>query len=295
MVKGIKKKSVEKKSARFPLVGLLHSSSSSIAKGWPFLLLSILSDFLFLICAGVLITVIQFRLYEHLEAVMRMAGEMTGGLMNVLNQTETVSKGMVGLQQSLEFQEHINTIFTYLGLMIVAVFLLWSLFEFLSWYCAYRISNDKRLPFIISWKNFILQSLPFYLLTVLWTFLEIRLLFAIKTSITPVIGETTINYIFISLTVITWYFGTICLTLTSKSAYENFKQSFIIGVKKFFSIAQSWLVIILLFIIIDLVLRISIFKNDPILMLLAGIVLFLPVVAFARVILFKTVDVYKNE
>jgi len=275
------------------LVKLVASSFKAWYTNWPWILLSVLVDFIFLISVGVVITLIQFTLLEHLDALMRLAGEATGGLMNIYNDTSAVASGL-GIIQGTDFQYHLGIIFKYLAIMIISSFALWLVFQGISWYIAHRMASDPRhrLQFLVFWKNFALESLPFYFLSIVWIFLSIRVLFAIKISMVPFMSEGTLNFLFVLFVLVTWYFGTLCYTLPSRNAWQNFRQCFAYGILRFPKVIQSFLAMTVIFIIIDLFLRISFIRDDPFVLMVIGTVLFMPAVVFARILLFRTTQEY---
>jgi len=277
------------------LVSLLASSFHSWHTNWPWILLSAFIDFIFVIAVSSIVTVIQFVVFDHLESLMTLTGQSTGGLLNLYNQTDQVSKGISSLSSSLEFQSHLSAIFNYLGIMILAVFICWIIFQGLAWFVAYRMSTEKPQRFLIFAKNFILASIPFYLLTVVWIFLSVRLLLWVKMSITPAMSEPLLNILFAIVVMITWYFGTLCYTITGRYAYKNVKSCFIYGIKKFPKILPTILVIAVLFLIIDAFLRINIIRQDSLVLLLIGTVIFLPALNFVRILLFKTRQRYWKD
>jgi hypothetical protein len=281
---------------RLPLLTVVKDSATLWYKRWPSLLLSCLSDLAFLFILGIIMTFIQFTLFEHLEALMKLTGEATGGLMNIYNETLDVSVGLSGLSGNTEFQYHVSVIFKYLGIMVLATFVLWIIFQGLSWYIAYRATKDKdRMKFLVFMKNFALQSVPFYLLSVLWIFLSVRILVWIKMSTVQVMSETTLNILFIIFVMITWYFGTLCYTITGKYAYKNFKEAFRYGIFKFSKVIQSFAVLVILFFIIDQILRLSFIRQDSFVLMVFGILLLIPAIFFARILLFKTSEMYVEE
>jgi hypothetical protein len=287
-------KSIASDIKRSNLLNIASRSFDDWKTSWPWILLSVLTDFLFIITTSIIITLIQFTLFEHLEALMTLAGEATGGLTNVFNQTAQVSSGLSGLAANADFQYHLNIIVKYLAIMVLCTFLTWIVFQGLSWFIAYRMSTDKkqRLPFITFCKNFTLQSFPFYLLSVIWIFLSVRLLFAINMSMTPIMGEDFLNFLFVLFICVTWYFGFLSYTITGKYAYSNFKQSFVYGVKRFTKTIQSIAFLLVLFLVIDIILRLSFIRGDPVLLVILGTILFMPAVCFARIMMFRTTQVY---
>jgi hypothetical protein len=80
--------------------------------------------------------------------------------------------------------------------------------------------------------------------------------------------------------------------LDARYAYRNVKDCFIFGVKRFFKIIQSILFLSVFFLMIDLFLRISFIRSDPIILMLVGTVILMPAMVFARILLFKTTAEY---
>jgi hypothetical protein len=276
---------------------LVFSSFRSWYKNWPWLLFSMLCDILFLVSASATVTLIQLNLLFHLEEMMRLTGEATGGLMNIYNETAKVSSGLLSISNNMTFQDHLSTIIKYIALMFLLVFIFWILFEGLSWYASYRISTselkyENRVSFLIFMKNFILQSLPFYLFIIALILLSIRLLFAIRISIAPFMSVETLAFLFWLFVIMTVYFGSLCFTITTKSSYQNLRQCFLYGIRKFTKTIQSFAFILVLFFIINLILKISFIRNDPFVLMIIGIIIFLPALVFSRVLLFGTAECY---
>ncbi len=276
------------------LINIIISSFKCFTNSWPWIFLSVLVDFIFLIATASVITLIQFTLFEHLEKIMELTGEVTGGLVNIYNQTATTSASMMSLPNNPDFQYHINIIVKYLGIMVLIAFVLWIIFQSISWYIAYRMATDKksRLSFLRFWRDFAIKSLPFHFLTVLWIFLSIRILLSIKMSLTPWIGEDILNFLFVLFVIFTWYFGSLCYTVTTGNAWKDFKQSFVYGIKKFPKTIQTIIAVTVLFLIIDQILRIPFIAEDPFLKIILGTLTFMPMIVFARISLFKTTQTY---
>jgi hypothetical protein len=215
--------------------------------------------------------------------------------MNIYNETMQVTSGLTGLTGNPEFQLHLTAIFKYLGIMVLATFALWIIFQCISWYLAYRISTKKRQSFLVFWKNFAIESVPFYFLTIFWIFISVRLLISIKMSIAPFMGEGLLDALFAIAVIVTWYFGALCYTITGKYAYQNLKACFIYGTRRFFSILPSVISIVVLFFMIDLLLKIPFIRNDSVVLMIVGTLLFMPYLVFVRVLLFKTGEMYWPE
>ncbi|MBW2996732.1 hypothetical protein KY349_00155 [Candidatus Woesearchaeota archaeon] len=260
------------------LFKLVSSSFKALFKRWPLLFASILVDFLFIFFLTGAAFLINLKLIEKATALMQLTGEMTGGMANALGMTTATS-----ITQDAQFQSLLTSIFKNFLLLVLVSFFLWIIFQGISWFFAYRMSQEKnRLPFLIFWKNFALETIPFYIVYFLTAFITGLLAFRI--------GSRTASLLFIIITVLTFYFGSLCYTITNRYAYQNFKQCFIYGTKKFTKVIQSILFLIVFFFIIQFVFWIIFSLTGW--ALLPGIILIMPAIVFARILLFKTAALY---
>ena len=269
---------------------IIISSFRAWYRNWPWMILSVLVDLIFIGVLSVASFLISLKLFEHIEAMLNITGEITGGIMNVFTQPTEVSTGIASLSQNTQLQSHTQSMLNYLGLLVLASFLCWIVFQGISWYIAYRMSTRKnRQSFIVYWKNFALESIPFHVLTSLWIFLTVWLMVKIRMSLVKVVGDQFSSILFMILILITWYFGTLCYSITTNYAYRNFKQAFIYGIKRFTKTIQSYIFIFILYIVLDLLFLIGFMREN---VLLAGIILIMPAIVFARILLFKTRQAY---
>lgn len=282
----MKKKSIAKKVAisiatdikGSNLFKLVSSSFKALFNRWPLLFASILVDFLFLFFLTGAAFLINLKLIENAAELMQLTGEMTGGMANALGMSTATS-----ITQDVQFQSLVTSIAKNFLLLAFVAFLLWIVFQGISWFLAYRMSQDKsRLPFLIFWKNFALETIPFYIIYFLTAFITGLLAFRI--------GSSTAGLLFIIITAIAFYFGSLCYTLTDRSAYQNFRQCFVYGIKRFTKTIQSFLFLIIFFFIIQIVFWIIFSLTGW--AFLPGIVLIMPAIVFARILLFKTTALY---
>jgi hypothetical protein len=247
-------------------------------------------DIIFMVALSFTVMFIQFGAIDHLTEVMRIGGEMTGGLANIYNQTDSVSSGMMAMQNNALLQYHLGQVVMYLALLVLAAFVLWIVIEGISWFVSYTIAvnKEKRLKFWIYLKNFAIQTIPFYLLYVLWLVLLIVFMMRMSTTMFPVLSLGTLNNIFGILAIITAYFAFFSYTLTRRKSLVNIRDAFKYGVLKFPALWAPVLFIVILIVVVDLILRIPFITQDPVYLLAFGAVLFLPAVTFSRILLFKT-------
>lgn len=260
------------------LFKLVSSSFRAMFRRWPLLFASIIVDFLFLFFLSGAAFLINLRLIEKAAALMQLTGEMTGGVANALGMSTATS-----LIQNYDFQSLLVSIAKYFMLLVLAAFVCWVVFQGISWFFAFRMSQSRdRLPFLVFWRNFAIETIPFYTIYFIAAFLTGILTFKI--------GQGTASLLFIIITVIIFYFGTLCYTLTSKSAFQDIKQCFVYGTKRFTKVIPSILFLVAFFLIIQLVFWLIMHLTGWI--LLPGIILIMPAIVFARVLMFRTAQMY---
>ncbi|MFH1064274.1 MAG: hypothetical protein V1729_04295 [Candidatus Woesearchaeota archaeon] len=278
------------------LFKIVNESFSAWLNHWPLVLLCVFLEFIFLVGVSGFMTIIQILLFEHLEAVMRIAGELTGGLTNLYDETSQVTTGLSGLTNNTEFLYHLNIIFKYIAVMIAVTFVLWVIFQGIIWFISHKITAGKdHQHFFLFWRNFALQSIPFYLLSITFIFLSVRMLFSVKTSMAPILNETFLNFIFLLFIGITWYFGALSYTITTRNPYLNVRTALVYGVRKFPQVIQTVLFLVAVFFVIDRFLRLPFIKGDSFLLVILGIIILMPAFVFARIMLFKTTHEYPDD
>lgn len=271
-------------------IALLVSSFKTFTKKWYLSILNMAVDMVFIVALTFSAVFIQFKATDHLVQLMQIGGELTGGLANIYNETDTVSAGMLAMQKNALVQYHLRHVVLYLFLLVAVAFLIWIIFQSISWYLSYRLANDKEkmLSFKQYFKNFLIQSIPFYMIYVAWAVLFVVVTMRMGTTLFPAISLDSINFVFAILAIITAYFWFFCLTFTRKTPVVNVKDSFKYGVIKFPKLAKTILFILLVFVIVDLILRIEWIASDPVYILAFGLVLLLPIATYSRILLFKT-------
>ena len=273
---------------------LVISSFRAWYRNWPLVLLSVLVDFLFLVALASVIWFVMPHILVSLEKVMTMAGEATGGLMNIYNQTADVSSGLVTTYQSADFNYHLGLILKYIAfLLLIAIPLIWMFFQGISWYLAHMMATKKgkRQNFFRYWLNFIIESIPFYLFFVLMVLVTTRAIISIRMSLVPA-GESLVNFIFLILVIATFYFAFLSFSLTGRNGFSNLKQCFVYGATRFLKTIQSFAAIIVILWVINLILNIPFIANDAFLIMVFGTILVMPTIVYGRILLFKTTQAY---
>ncbi len=268
------------------IVKIISTSFKTFYKNYHWALLIVLVDLMFLFVLGGVMTIVQVIAIDHLSAMMQMGGEATGGLANVY-QDPAVITGLNDLSADAQFNYHMRSLVKYLAIMVLAGYVCWTLFQGLSWWLSNRL-NGKRQSYLRYMKNFALQSLLFYggfvVLMVLW----VRMFMASQMAIVPWMSRFTLDIIFWVLAGAWWYFGFWSYTMRHKYAYQNIREAFVFGVKKFFHILPTLMSVTILFVIIDFLLKIPFIAGNNIIMLLFGILLLMPAFTYTRLLLIET-------
>lgn len=265
------------------IVQLMAESHQACKKNWKKVILATFLDFLFVFINMTIIGLIQFAVLGHLEALMVMTGDATGGLFGIYEDTAEVTSGISSVGNDPNFEIHTTAIIRYLGLMIFSVFILWTIFQSISWYIVQRIANEKRQKFWVYFKNFSLITIPFYLIFVFIVFLSVRMLLSIQ-AISQ--GKGLVDGLFIIGTIILMYFLMIAYTQTNRKFWNVIKKTFVNGIKNFPTYIITFVVIILMIFVVDLILRM--FKFDPVILMIVGLVIVFPILVYSKVLLCRT-------
>jgi hypothetical protein len=271
------------------IVSLISESFSASLKSWVKIAATAILGLLFIFSFGIVLGATQIKAMEHLIELMRMTGENTGGLINAYNDTAVATNFFV-LQKDSTYQYHLQSVFVYIGIIIVAGLLLWILFEGISWWLVYSSSKEKGagLGFLRFIRNFSIVSAFFHILTVLLIIFSVKLMFNQLTSITPILGKKAMDILFFIGVCVIWYFGALAYAMDDKKTYKNIKDAFVFGTTKILKILPSVIVFFVLMLNVDFILRLLAFNVTV--MVIGGIILFFPVYFFCRVLLFKTVE-----
>ncbi len=281
----------ELKLQNLNIVKILRNTLKTFYKNFHWVMLVILLDVVFLFVLSGVMTVVQMAALDHLTAVMKLSGEMTGGIANLYEQPDNVMKGLQGLSADEQFNYHISKLLWYLFIMVLGAYVLWVLFQGTGWWLVHRMTQ-KRLGYWRYMKNFALQSLLWYSLFVLLTLIWIKVFLWIETSIAKFMSTGTLNIIFWTLNLLVWYFGLFSYTIPGKYAYKNIKTTFRFCTRKVLYTGQTVLVIAVAFVLVNYFLKIPWLVQNNLLYIIIGFLIVLPMFVYVRVFLFETTNEY---
>lgn len=271
------------------IVRIAKASFTAWYRRWPLVIVSTIVDFIFLLMLSTAAYLVQLKLFEKMDALMEITGQKAG-LMDIYGQQVTqASQALFG---NPEVQMITTAMVKYLFYLVLASFFICIVFQGLNFFIAHRMSaKNAKQSFLVYMRNFALETIPFYVLHTVWVFFTILLMFRLRTG-GSTLGDGFSYVLFAVLTAVTWYFGIICYTITNRSPLKNLKESFIAGIKKFPKLIQTFAFLFVIFIILNIIYNFIFYGRSAGWELFGGLVLLLPFIAYARIMLFKTRQLY---
>jgi len=210
---------------------------------------------------------------------------LTGKALQGLTQTE-ISLNILSNQQQMN-SLIINIGFWIFGLVVLS-YLLYCIFQGLVWFIAHKVLKEKT-----NFKEYIKR---FFAVNILWciSFIIIAYFYVKAVILTQVLRSPS-NLVMVGtfsaiLLVVLCYFAFISYALIKKHRFiESIKKSFSLGTKEFPTIASMYILLILGFALIDGFLRL-LFMINTTLMIIVGIILIFPFIAYARLVIISVVE-----
>jgi hypothetical protein len=224
--------------------------------------------------------------------------KVLNGLKEIMDLMNNIPEGMLSQQEALkaisgkaEFINLTSSLFKELGFLFLSIFLVWIIFQGISFACTAR-SMDKKTNFLLYIWRFTVFSAFFYILSggSFWlsTFFA-RLNTEMSISI---FSQVIINIIVFALLMIIIYLWFMSLIITRR---RGFRDTLIrlIKVRTLFNSIPSLLVSILI-IGVNVAIMLYAFKLNIILFYLITLFIFIPFLGFTRVFIFHCVEKKQN-
>jgi len=223
-----------------------------------------------------------------------------GNIMNkVISLLTLTGKALQGLTQTditlniLSNQQQMNSLIVNIGLWIFGLialsYALYCIFQGLVWFIAHKILKEKT-----NFKEYIKR---FFAVNILWcvSFVIIAYFYVRAVIYTQVLRSPsniqTVSIFSVILLIILSYFALISYVLIKKYGFvDSIKKSFSLAIKEFATIAPMYVLLVLGFAVIDVLLRL-LFMVNVTLMVIIGIILMFPFIAYARLVI---ISVIKN-
>ncbi len=197
------------------------------------------------------------------------------------------------IAQQAEMLSLLGNVLSIFAKLAIVVFVLWLIFQGINWFLAAKCINGGKLSFKKYFLNFfvinILSALSFAGLLVLF----FNITFKNSLSVNPFVSQTVINFIAFILLGVLLYFMFIGYALSGACDLKEIcRKVVLVGVKCFKKVILIYFVLFLLFTMANFTIKIFSFSFPAI--LISGILIIMPLIAFSRVYLVKMIGEIKK-
>lgn len=260
---------------------------------WKLVLASSGIDIVFILIFGQVFGYLNFRVMVHLDNLLQIVGDETGGIANSLMGASPLSTADFAANPL--FVENLSKIFYNIMLIVVSVYILFVLFQGANWYIAYLISEKSGkkekgkhlLPFKRFALNFFLESMLFYIIFVIFAIVFVKFYMSIGLATGTFSKVPYVKGVAKAFLVVLIYFALLTFASAKRSVFKNIKSGLLAGTRRILTTGPSIAFLFILFVVIDLVLR-ALFNLSFMLAIPLGIIILMPVFAFSRVLLIRT-------
>jgi hypothetical protein len=243
------------------------------------ILLDLLFLFLFIGVTFVLVT----QLYDHIITLFTRMQELTGGLLNNIEQFPNFD----ALWRDAQIQESFNQVLIRIVLSILSMAIIFAFLQGLSWYQSQKLF--KRIQLRAYLATFINKTFITFGLFFILALAAAKTLLTSSFSLNPVIRPELVLGVFnISLGVL-WYFAILSFTQRGKT-WQDIKKAVFFGTKGIKHIAGELVVIIIVGLLLNYAVLPSIYSLNNLAGMIFGLLLFLPYIAFSRILLIKAMN-----
>jgi hypothetical protein len=173
--------------------------------------------------------------------------------------------------------------------LALSILLLWIIFQGINWYLASKFEDKKVKPWNF-FKNFTI-------ITIIVAIFEFFIaLFYYNTTLKNALGQNNptlqllINSVSIIVLVALYYFTLISYSICYKyKLRELCKKTIVVGIKRVQEISLAILVLAVMFVILNYAIKIVALISNQ-LMLVVGVILVFPLIAFSRMYLIKIIS-----
>ncbi len=263
------------------LIKGLTDSYKAVKEGPFYLVVPALIDLLFLFIFFIGYNFFLSSIMDRIISLLMLTGKAFQGL----TQNE-ISLNILSNQQQMN-SLIINIGFWIFGLVVLS-YLLYCIFQGASWFIAHKIFKIKTKP-VDYIKRFFAVNFVWYVMVVIISYFYVKAV--IYTQVLRIPSNLGIINIFsVILLIVICYFAFISYVLIKKHGFiDSIKKSFSLGIKEFPTIASMYVLFILGFIIIDFILRLLFMININ-LMIIVGIILIFPVIAYMRLAIISVIE-----
>ena len=262
------------------LIKCFADSYTTIRKNPSCIAIPFFIDLLFLFVFFIVYNFFLVNIIDRIISLLMLTGKAFEGL----TQTDITLNILSNQQQMNSLIANIG--FWIFGLIALS-YTLYCIFQGTNWFIAHKILKEKT-----NFKDYIKR---FFGVNILWgiSFVIIAYFYVkavIYTQVLRIPSNLGIVSIFSAiLLIILCYFAFISYILIKKQGFiDAIKKSFSLGTKEFQTIASMYVLLILGFALIDGLLRL-LFMINTTLMIIVGIILIFPAIAYARLVIISVI------
>jgi len=260
---------------------LCMKSYKHIRKHYIKAIISLVSDLLWIVLTILAGAYIIIKIFINLYNLAEMIG-----FENIYVGEEALKQV---IQNEAKFLSIYHAILGYTVLLVVSIVIIYIIFQSISWFLSY----DKKIKYKKCLARFTLITLFWLIPSIIIFILYTRLSMSAFFSMYSIVTQDTINIIAYILLLIIAYFAIIAYSIIP---YYNIKKiiktQFKIGYKHFFKLIKSYIMVIFMF-LIGFAITYG-FRFNLIAMAVISIIIFLPLLHYARVFLNSSISQQKH-
>lgn len=248
-----------------------------------FILSSFFVDLLFFFLFGIVYSFFSSGLIEKLMEVNSIIGELNSQLSAITAGAEDSAILSSVMQQESVIMEHVKAIAFYAAAILISTYILWCVFQGISWHIASWISSRKKTHFLRFLGKFSLLNLVWLAGVVFIAYITYKL--SVYNAMTKIalVSQDVINYSLLFMAFVLFYFAVVSYSFVSREGFlGSLKNAFVLGVKRAKSYAFAYFFVALIVVLIYS--AVSLLKLGLVASVLMNIVLMLPVFAYGRVL-----------
>lgn len=255
-------------------------SFNAIRKNPLYFIASLVIDFFFLF----IFFVVYYFFFENIMNKVISLLMLTGKSLQGLTQTDITLN-------VLSNQQQMNSLIISIGFWIfglaVLTYVIYCIFQGINWFIAHKMFKIKIKPAEYM-KMFFSVNLVWYAVVMIISYFYVKAVIYTQVLRSPS-NLGTVSIISLILVAVICYFAFISYVLIKKHGFiDSIKKSFSLGIKEFLTIASMYILLILGFVLIDFILKL-IFMISTILMIIVGMILIFPAIAYARLVIISVI------
>lgn len=240
--------------------------------------LVVLFDILFLLVLGFVSSPLVLRITDYLFFIGQAIGRYT-----TLN-PDAQNQALTTLIKNTSMQPHVLKVALLLVIWIVCVYLIYTFFQSLAWWCTVRVVVNQETPLYNYMLRFLRINIPWYtLFIVLQIALYLYSLFALVGQRQAGLTDQALpsHPVFAVLSLLIGYLAIISYVLIAQNtARRSFIPTFVLGVKRFHILFPAFILALIPFVLVNFILLVA--AKSVLLTILLGFLLFFPTLVWVR-------------